>query len=85
MGEKGNDLDHGLAAVAAATTGGMTSDPSMIERVTTTTTQTTTPPKVTRALVPRTMRPAARALDAPMTSTSNAASLPFSEATFSPS
>lgn len=40
MGEKGNDLDQGLAAVATAATGGITSDPSMIERVTTTTTQT---------------------------------------------
>jgi len=35
MGEKGNDLDQGLAAVAASAV-----EPSLIERVTTTTTQT---------------------------------------------
>ncbi len=35
MGEKGNDLDPGLAAVAASAV-----EPSLIERVTTTTTQT---------------------------------------------
>ncbi len=35
MGEKGNDLDQGLTAVAASAV-----EPSVIERVTTTTTQT---------------------------------------------
>jgi hypothetical protein len=40
MGEKGNDLDQGVAAVATAATGGIAPDPSVIERVTTTTTQT---------------------------------------------
>lgn len=39
MGEKGNELDHGLAAVTAATVGAA-AEPSIIERVTTTTTQT---------------------------------------------
>jgi hypothetical protein len=39
MGEKGNELDHGLAGVAAVATGAA-AEPSIIERVTTTTTQT---------------------------------------------
>lgn len=39
MGEKGNGLDTGLAAVTTATSG-LVTDPSVVERVTTTTSET---------------------------------------------
>lgn len=39
MGEKGNALDGGLAAVASASAG-LATEPSVIERVTTTTSET---------------------------------------------
>jgi len=39
MGEKGNGLDGGLAAVASASAG-LATEPSVIERVTTTTSET---------------------------------------------